>query len=65
VRAQQFILLRSAAEQQLSPEMRVRRDELERRIAALREAKARMLGEEYYRQLEKMLLELAALYDGT
>jgi hypothetical protein len=64
-RAQQFTLLRSAAEQQLSPEMRARRDQLELQIADLRDAKAKMAEDAYFRELEKLLLELAALYDGT
>lgn len=64
-RARQFTLLRSAAEQQLSADLRERRDKLELRISELREAKAKMKEEVYFRELEKLLLELAALYDGT
>jgi hypothetical protein len=64
-RAQQFTLLRSAAEQQLSPELRARRDRLELQIAELRDAKGKTSEDAYFRELEKLLLELAALYDGT
>ncbi len=64
-RAQQFTLVRSQAEQQLSPEQRGRRDKLELEIAELREAKAKMNEEKYYQALEKLMLELAAVYDGT
>jgi hypothetical protein len=64
-RAHQFHLVRSTAEQQLSPEVRARRDQLEIQLAALRERKAKMNEEKYYQELEKLLLQLAAVYDGT
>ncbi len=65
VRAHQFHLVRSLAEQQLSPAIRERRDELEREIGRLREAKAEMSEDVYYQKLEKILLQLAELYDQT
>mgnify|MGYP001599631227 CR=1 FL=1 len=65
VRARQFQLVRSASEQQLSPVARAQRDALELEIAKLRDAKAKLPEEEYFRQLEAKLLELAAVYDGT
>jgi hypothetical protein len=64
-RAHQFHLVRSAAEQHLSPEVRARRDQLELDVAALRERKAKMNEEKYYQELEKLLLQLASLYEGT
>jgi hypothetical protein len=64
-RAHQFHLVRSAAEQQLGPELRAKRDRLEQRVAELRAAKAKMAEETYLRELEKVLLELADLYRGT
>lgn len=64
-RAHQFHLVRSAAEQQLSPEQRAKRDELEVRVSALREQKAKMPEEKYYRELERLLLELARVYDAS
>jgi hypothetical protein len=64
-RAHQFHLVRSAAEQLLSPEVRARRDKLELQLADLRAQKAKMDEEKYYQELEKILLEIAALYDGT
>jgi hypothetical protein len=64
-RARQFVLVRSAQEQQLSPAVRAQRDALELEVARLREAKAKMPEEEYYRELEKLLLRLAGLYEGT
>ncbi len=65
LRAHQFHLVRSVAEQQLAPEARARRDELERQIAGVREKKAKLTEDKYYQELEKLMLELARLYDGT
>ncbi len=64
-RAHQFHLVRSAAEQQLAPEARARRDALELKIAKLRETKAKTTEVKYFAELEKLLLELAAVYEGT
>ena len=64
-RAHQFHLVRSATEQQLSAEVRARRDQLEMQLSVLREKKAKMNEEKYYQELEKLLLELAAVYDRT
>jgi hypothetical protein len=63
LRAHQFHLIRSAAEQQMPPPLRARRDELEMAIAKLRESKARMKEDEYYRSLEALLVEMAHLYE--
>ncbi len=62
LRAHQFHLLRSESEQKLPTEKRLRRDELERDIAALRDQKSDLGEEEYYRQLETLLLEIARIY---
>jgi hypothetical protein len=59
--ARQFHLLRSAEDQQLSVEQRTRRDELERAIFQYREKKGKIPEADYYRELEKLLLELARL----
>lgn len=64
-RAHQFHLVRSAAEQQLSAELRAKRDQLELQLSALRERKAKMNEEKFYQELETLLLELARLYEGT
>jgi hypothetical protein len=64
-RAHQFHLVRSADEQQLTTEARARRDLIEVKISRLREAKAKLPEDRYYQELEKLLLELAALYEGT
>ncbi|MEO8429144.1 MAG: hypothetical protein ABI651_18795, partial [Verrucomicrobiota bacterium] len=62
LRANQIHLVRSEQERKLSPALRARRDELEVVIAKLRETKSKATDEEYYRQLEPLLLELARLY---
>ncbi|MES2693491.1 MAG: hypothetical protein V4773_08460 [Verrucomicrobiota bacterium] len=64
-RAHQFHLVRSTAEQQLPSEVRARRDKLELQLAELRSTKAKMKEDAYYKALEKILLEIAALYEST
>jgi hypothetical protein len=61
-RARQFHLVRSDAEEKLTPDQRARRDEFELAIEDLRERKAKLGDEEYYRRLEILLLELAKVY---
>lgn len=63
VRANQMPLVRSAAEQELSPDVRARRDELEQKLSALRAGKSRLNEDDYYHQLETILTELASVYD--
>ena len=63
LRAHQFHLVRSAAEQQLSPAIRARRDAMEVALAKLRAAKKDLAEAEYYQRLEALLLELARLYE--
>ena len=62
LRAQQWHLLRSEAEARLTPEVRARRDALELNVARLRPRKGSMTEDEYYQQLEALLVELARLY---
>jgi hypothetical protein len=64
-RAQQYHLVRSAAEQHLAPEVRAKRDALELEVARLRDAKAKLPEDAYFRDLEKLLLQIAALYEGS
>lgn len=64
-RAQQLTLVRSAAEKELPPEVRARRDQLELQLAELRETKEKMNEEKYYQALEKLMRELADLYEST
>lgn len=64
-RAAQFILVRSQREEQLSPETRAHRDELERHLAALRQKKSRLAESEYLKLIEPLLIELAMLYQNV
>lgn len=63
VRAHQLHLVRNDAERRLPAEVRARRDQLELAIARLREAKPQMKEEEYYRQLEPLLVDIARLHE--
>lgn len=65
LRARQLTLIRSNAEQGLTPELRARRDALEAEVEKLRARKGSLPEPEYYDQLEKLMLELASVYDGT
>jgi hypothetical protein len=62
LRAHQLHLVRSERESKLPPQVRERRDEIEREIAALRERKTELAEDAYYARIEPMLLELAQLY---
>jgi hypothetical protein len=64
VRAHQMNLVRSASEQELSPALRARRDELEAQLSALRDRKSKLNEDDYYNQLEKILVETAKLYEA-
>lgn len=61
-RARQFNLVRSEAEQKLTDAQRAKRDELELMMEDLRESKAKLGEEVYYRRLEALLLDLAKVY---
>jgi hypothetical protein len=61
--AQQFHLIRAKAETNLPAEQRARRDALERAVFLHREKKAQLPEDEYYRELEKLLLDLARSYE--
>jgi hypothetical protein len=63
VRAHQMNLVRSPNEQELSPTLRARRDELEAQLSALRDHKSQLKEDDYYNQLEKILVETAKLYE--
>jgi hypothetical protein len=63
-RAHQFHLVASDRERELPADVLQRRDELELKIAALREAKGRLKEEDYYAQLEQLMVELATVYGG-
>jgi hypothetical protein len=61
LRAHQFCLVRSDQEQKMPAAQRARRDELELSIAKLRDQKPKLKEDDYYRQLETLLLELSKL----
>jgi hypothetical protein len=60
--ARQFYLIPAAADQNLTPEDRTRRDALERAVLLYREKKGSLPEDDYYRELEKRLLVLANFY---
>ncbi|MHC5542705.1 hypothetical protein ACYOEI_31155, partial [Singulisphaera rosea] len=62
LRAYQLHLIPSDRERALPAEVRQRRDQLEVSIAALRDEKAKLGDDEYYRRLEPLMLELSRLY---
>jgi hypothetical protein len=62
VRANQLQLVRSDSENKLSAAVRAHRDELERQFSDLRARKSAMEEDEYYRQAEQILLEIAKIY---
>jgi hypothetical protein len=64
LRAHQVHLAPSAAERELPPELRTRRDEIERQVEALRAKKNQFKEDEYYSRLEPLLVELARIYSG-
>lgn len=65
LRASQFQLVASDSKPQLSADERRRRDEIEAAIARLREQKPTLTEEDYFEQLEPLLIELARLYEAA
>lgn len=64
-RAHQVHLISNAADQRLSADQRAKRDELEAAIETLRERKTKMAKDAYYRELERLLLEIARVYEQS
>lgn len=62
-RAHQYLLIASERERSLPPGMRARRDELELNVAALRDEKPQLDEAAYYERLEKLMVELAQVYN--
>ena len=60
--AEQFVLVPSLEEQKLPLAVRVERDRIELQVAKLREQKAKLAADDYYAQLEALMLQLAKLY---
>jgi hypothetical protein len=62
--AHQMFFVRSSIERELSPKLRAQRDKLEAQLSALRDRKGRMKEDDYYNQLETILVQMAKLYEG-
>jgi predicted ATPase len=62
-RAHQWHLIRSAADQAMPADLRARRDDLELKIESLRAKKATLPEDDYYKQLDDLLLRLARVYE--
>jgi len=63
--ASQFQLIRSTADKNLTATQIAQRDALERVVFLYREKKRAVPEDEYYRELEKLLLNLARFYDSN
>ena len=61
-RAHQIALIPSESERKLSPEQRLRRDQLEAKLEALRKQKSDLPISLYYQKLESIFLELGNIY---
>ncbi|MDB5392494.1 MAG: hypothetical protein JWM11_8140, partial [Planctomycetaceae bacterium] len=64
LRANQLHLIHSQSEQELPAKLRVRRDQLEQELAQMRQKKSELPEEEYLKQIEPLLIELAQLYES-
>ncbi|OHB61531.1 MAG: hypothetical protein A2167_02815 [Planctomycetes bacterium RBG_13_46_10] len=64
-RAHQLHLLYSESEGKMPSELRARRDQLERQVLALRDSKDQFPEDEYFSKLEKLLCEIAMIYEQT
>lgn len=62
--ASQWTLVRSAVEQELPTEIRERRDQLEQKLARLRQQKSKLAEDDYLDLIEPVLLELSRLGQG-
>ena len=65
-RAHQFHLVRSEAEQQLDPAVRLERDRIENAVLELRTRKSSFATEDaYYSELEGLLIQLAEVFEAS
>jgi hypothetical protein len=62
-RANQLCLVYSQAENKMPPELRAKRDRLELEVIKLRDSKDNFSEEEYFSRLEKMLYDIAIIYE--
>lgn len=65
LRAAQWHLVRSPREEQLTAEIRSRRDEIEQELVQLRLKKLELPEDEYLKLIEPLLVELAKLYESA
>ena len=65
LRARNLHLVPNSLDRALSPELRARRNELERDVEKLRVKRAEIGDEAYYKQLETIFLEIARIYEGA
>jgi hypothetical protein len=63
--AGQFVLVPSDSERSLTAGQQARRDALERAVLVYRQKKGTLPEDEYYGQLEKLLVDLARFYSAT
>lgn len=61
-RAHQWHLVRSMDEENLDPATRARRDKIELAVNKLRDRKSELPEQDYYKQLEALLLDMARIY---
>lgn len=64
-RAHQLYLIRSEAENKMPSRMRIKRDKLELEVIKLRDIKETLSEDEYFSRLEKLLCEIAQIYEQT
>jgi len=64
-RAAQFQLVRSQAENKMPPELRARRDVLELEVIKLRDTRQGLPEDEYFSRLEKLLCDIARIYEQS
>ena len=62
LKANQFLLIRHERDRQVPPELIQQRNDLEVRVAALQDQKKSLGDDEFYRQLEALLVPLARTY---
>ena len=62
-RAHQFCLVRSEDENNMPPQLRAKRDQIELEVIKIRDAKESFSEEEYFTKLEKLLYEMAQTYE--
>jgi len=65
LKANQLHLIRNERDRRIAPDLIRRRNELELQLAALQDRKPTLGEDEYYRQLEELMVQLARTYDRS